>query len=245
MQIITTAIIKGGTGKTSTAAALLQAAAHSGKRCLAIDLDPQSNLTFFLSANQNQPGAFDVLQGQEVSEVIQSTAQNIDVIAGSPDLAAETTHTGSAKRLAKALQPIKGNYDLIIIDTPPTMGELTFNALQAATGLLIPLEADNSSIQGLYQITDIAHQMEKTNPDLQILGTVISRYDGRPKMNRFFMDAIAAAGSEAGAPFLKAIRQAIAVKEAQAMQKSLFDYAPRCKAAADYMDLYRMIEKEG
>lgn len=242
MQILTTAIIKGGTGKTTTAAALLQAAACSGQRCLAIDLDPQANLTYSLAANQNQAGAYQLLHEQEAQEVTQATAQNIDVIAGSPDLAAETTYPASARRLKAAIEPIKNEYDLIVIDTPPQMGELMFNALYAATGLIIPLEADNNSIQGLYQITDIANQIKgKTNPDLQILGTVVTRYDARPKLNRYLLDVIRDTGAEIGAPLLIAIRAAVAVKEAQAMQQSLFEYAPKSKATADYMQLYEKI----
>ena len=242
-MILTTAVIKGGTGKSSTAAALLQAAAHSGKRCLAIDTDPQSNLTFFLSADNDRPGSYELLHGQEVQEVLQSTAQDIDVIAGSPDLATEVTKPGSSSRLKKAIAPIKENYDLIIIDTPPQMGELTYNALMAAEGLLIPLEADNSSLQGLYNITDIAQQVQKANPDLQILGSVITRYDARPKLNRYLPDVIRDTGAEIGAPLLMSIRQAVAVKEAQAMQESLYKYAPRCKAAQDYKELLQIVYK--
>lgn len=246
MQIITAAVIKGGTGKTTTAAALLQAAALDGRKALGVDLDPQSNLTSLLSADPNAPGARDLLHGAAAPEVIQQTGQGIDCIAGCPDLAAEKTATGSASRLMRALEPIRAGYDLIVIDTPPQMGELTFNALQAATGLIIPLEADNSSIQGLYQITDIARQIGRSNRDLEILGTVVTRYDARPKLNRYFLEAIKEAGAAAGAPFLMAIRPAIAVKEAQAMQQSLFTYAPGSRAAADYLALYQKItRKEG
>ena len=242
MQIITTAVTKGGAGKTSTSAALLQAAAYNGKRCLAIDMDLQSNLSFFLSADTNHSGSRELLNGQEAQEVLQTTPQGIDVIVGNPDLATEVVKPGSSYRLREAIEPIKKEYDLIIIDTPPQIGELTYNALMAATGLLIPLEADNSSLQGLYNIIDITQQVQKANPELQIIGTVITRYDARPKLNRFFLEAIQEAGAETGAPFLKAIRQSIAVKEAQAMQRSLFDYAPKCTAAQDYMDLLKMID---
>ena len=124
------------------------------------------------------------------------------------------------------------------------MGELTFNALQAATGLIIPLEVDNYSLQGLYQITDIAHQMQRHNPKLKILGTVLTRYDNRPKINRYLKDVIADKGKEAGAPFLAAIRKGVAVTEAQAMQLSLFDYAPKSKPAQDYKALFNTIDKK-
>ena len=175
MQIITTAIIKGGTGKTTTTAALAQAAAADGKRVLAIDLDPQGNLSLFIGADQNQAGSYQLLHGADARQVIQRTQQDIDVIAASPDLATERTAPASAKRLQEALKPVKGMYDFIFIDTPPQMGELTFNALQASTGIIIPLETDNSSIQGLYQITDIAKQIQQgANTELCILGVIIS-----------------------------------------------------------------------
>lgn len=242
MQIITVAVIKGGTGKTTTAAALAQAAAAAGKKVLAIDLDPQANLTFTLAADQNRQGSYQLLHGADPQQLIQRTPQGIDVIAASPDLATERTAPASAKRLQAAIEPLR--YDYIIIDTPPTMGELTFNALQACTGLIIPLEVDNYSLQGLYQITDIAHQMQRHNPKLKILGAVLTRYDNRPKINRYLRDVIADKGKEAGAPLLAEIRKGVAVTEAQAMQLSLFDYAPHSKPAQDYKRLFEIISKK-
>lgn len=241
MQIITAAVIKGGTGKTATAAALAQAAAKADKKVLAIDLDPQANLSNAIGADQNSPGSYELLNGAPAAELIQATAQGVDAITASPDLATVKTSPGSAKRLQRALEPIAASYDLIVIDTPPTMGELTFNALQASTGLLIPLEADTSSLQGLYQICDIAHQMQRSNPALSITGIVITRFDSRPKFKRYMQEVIAEKGAENGAPLLIAIRNGIAVTEAAAMQQSLFDYAPNSKPAQDYKKLYQMI----
>ena len=243
MQIITTAVIKGGTGKTTTAAALAQAAKAAGKKVLAIDLDPQANLTFFLGADQNAGGSYDLLHGADPGEVIQHTAQGIDVIPASPDLATERTAPASAKRLEEAIKPLRRRYNLIVIDTPPQMGELTFNALQAATGLIIPLETDNSSLQGLYQITDIAHQMQRSNPKLIIKGVILTRYDQRPKLNRYLQEVIANAGREIGAPYLMGIRPGIAIREAQAMQRSIYEYAPKSKPAQDYKTLYERIKE--
>ena len=242
MQIITTAIIKGGTGKTTTAAALAQAATAAGKKVLCIDLDPQANFTFFIGADQNQRGSYHLLHGENPAALIQHTGQGIDVISASPDLAAEKTATGSANRLYNAIEPLKKKYDYIFIDTPPQMGELTFNALQASTGLLIPLETDNSSLQGLYQIADIAHQIKQSNRKLKILGVILTRYDSRPKLNRYIKDVITDKGKETGAPFLMAIRAGVAIREAQAMQQSLFDYAPESKPAQDYKELFETID---
>ena len=243
MQIITAAVIKGGTGKTTTAAALAQAAATDGKKVLCIDLDPQANLSFFIGADQNAPGSYQLLHGAEAAQLMQDTEQGIQAIAASPDLATERTTPASAKRLQEAIEPIKKDFDLIIIDTPPQMGELTFNSLQASTGLIIPLETDNSSLQGLYQITDIAHQMQRSNPALTIKGVIITRYDARPKINRYLKEVIAERGREIGAPFLIGIRPGIAIREAQAMQQSIYQYAPCSKPAQDYKKLYEMIRE--
>ena len=242
MQIITMAAIKGGTGKTTTAAALSQAAAAAGKRVIVIDMDPQANATYFIGADQNKAGCYELLHGADPATLIQHTAQDIDVISGSPDLATERTSTASAKRLQQAIEPLQAAYDYCFIDTPPQIGELTLNALQASTGLIIPLEADNSSMQGLYQVSDIAHHMQRTNPGLSITGTILTRYDGRPKINRTYKEAIEAAGKEAGAPYLMAIRPGIAIKEAQALQQSVYSYAPQSKPAQDYLKLFGMVE---
>lgn len=239
--IITAAVIKGGTGKTTTCAALAQAAADADKKVLAIDLDPQANLTSAIGADQNRPGSYALLNGTPAAQLIQHTPQGIHAIAASPDLAAVKTTPASAKRLQKALEPLQGDFDLIIIDTPPTMGELTYNAIQAATGLIIPLETDSNSLQGLYHITDIAHQMQGSNPALSIIGIILTRYDNRPKINRYIKSVVQEKGKEIGAPYLMEIRSGVAVREAAAMQESLYSYAPHSKPAADYKKLYKII----
>lgn len=240
MKILTTAIIKGGAGKTTTAVALAQAAKHSGASVLAIDLDPQANLSTFLGADPRQPGAYQLLHGESPAAVIQTTEQAVDVIAANIDLATEKTKAGSIKRLGNALEPLKKDYQLVIIDTPPQMGELTFNALHASTGLIIPLETDPGSLQGLYQIAGIAEQIRESNPSLEILGTLITKYDKRAKINRRLQETIASNPAE-GVPHLGEIRAGIAIREAQTLRVSLYDYAPRSNPARDYMALYKKI----
>ena len=242
MQIITTAVQKGGTGKTTTAAALAQAAAFEGQRVLCVDLDPQANYTFVLSADQNAPGSYQMLHGAPAAELIQTTPQGLDVIPASPDLATEQTKPNSARRLADALEPVKHEYDFIFIDTAPTFGELTFNALRASTGLIIPLETDTNSLQGLYNVVDIARQMQGHNDALQILGTVLTRYDKRSNLNKHLKAVIEENGREAGAPLLGTIRAGVAIREAQALQRNLYEYAPKSNPARDYMAIYKAIK---
>jgi chromosome partitioning protein len=242
MKIITAAANKGGTGKTTTIAALAQAAAAAGKKVIVLDMDPQTNATYFIGANMNKDGCYELLHGADPATLIQHTAQGIDVICGSPDLATERTSTGSAMRLQKAIEPLQAAYDYCFIDTPPQIGEPTINALQASTGLIIPLEADHSSMQGLMYLSAIAHHMQKTNPGLSIMGTILTRYNSRPKINRTYQQAIVGVGLAAGAPYLMAIRPGIAIREAQALQKSIYDYAPNSNPAQDYLQLFGMVE---
>lgn len=241
MKIITTAVIKGGTGKTTTAAALAQAAAAEGKRVLIIDLDAQGNLSYTVGADPNGAGSYELLHGASAADVIQHTAQEIDAITASPNLATEKTTPGSAKRLQEAIKPLKRKYDYIFIDTPPTMNELTFNALQASTGLIIPLETDSNSLQGLYRIIEIAQQIKESNPQLKVLGVILTSYDNRPKLHRYLREVIKEKAQEMGAPYLMEIRSGVVIREAQALQQSIYKYAPKSKPAQDYKKLFEMI----
>ena len=242
-KIITVAVIKGGTGKTTTCAALAQAAAANNKKVLAIDLDAQANLTAALGADPAEPGAYQLLHGAPIAETIQETAQEIDVISGAAILADEISEKNSVYRLEKALQPVLKYYDLIIIDTPPSLCELTYNALQAANGLLITTDADLGSLRGMYLLLDIAKEARQTNKKLKVLGSCITRYNGRPKINQYMRDVIAEQGAARKCPLLCEIRQGIAIQEAQAYKKSLFDYAPKSNPAKDYLELYKLIMK--
>lgn len=243
MEVITIAIQKGGTGKTTTAAALAQAAARAGRQVLAIDLDPQGQFGFTLGADSSRPGSYELLDGTQADELTQTVKAGLDVIPASWELSTITSSAGSARRLQRALMPVKGQYDLIVIDTPPTAGELQYNALQAATGLIIPLQADIYNLQSLYQITDTARQIQGSNPALTITGFILTQYDGRSTIARQMQEAIVGRAQLMGIPFLGAIRAAVAVKEAAALQRSLFDYAPKSKPAADYIALYEKITK--
>ena len=243
-MIYTIATQKGGTGKTTTAAALAQAAAYKKKTALAIDLDPQGNLTYCLAADPDRAGSYDLLHGAAAEVTIQTTPQGIDVIPASPDLQTETSGKGTARRLQNALTPIKGEYDIIIIDTPATAGELQYNALQAADRLIVPLEADAYNLQSLAQITEAAQQIKGSNPNLQIAGVLLTQYDPRPIINRQLQEMLKDNAAAQGIAYLGAVRKAVAVKEAAALQLSLFKYAPKSKPAADYMKIYKKLMKQ-
>lgn len=250
-QIITVSIQKGGTGKTTTAAALAQAAAFRGRRVLAVDLDPQGNLSQALATRAGDPtaNAYNLITGQLPAEdtIVSSgfgygpeAAQGVDVIPAHYNLAAVTSGKGSARRLSKALEPIRGRYDLIVIDTPAG-GELQYNALQAATGLIIPMNTDSFNVQSLYQMTDVARQFMQSNQGLSFTGIVLTNYDGRTNHARQIRHAIQDQAAALGVPYLGEIRRAIAVQEAATFMQSLYVSAPRSTAAADYLAIYDRI----
>lgn len=244
MNIYTIAVQKGGTGKTTTAAALAQAAAYKKKRVLAVDLDPQGNLSFCLAADTNKPGSYDLLQGTPAQYLIQKSAQGMDVIPASWSLSTEKTAPGSARRLQKALEPLRDKYDYIFIDTPPTAGELQYNALQAATRLIIPLETDVYNVKSMYQIINAARQIQKSNTALKIAGVLLTQYDKRAVINRQMRELVEQTASKEGIPFLGAIRKAVAMQEAAALQRSIFEYAPYSNPAGDYMRVFKDLIKQ-
>ena len=237
MQIISFAISKGGTGKTTSAAVLAQAAAIMGQKVLLIDCDPQGNLSFAVGADTNKPGCYEFLEGAPAADLIQTISDDLDIIPASWNLQTVTAGRGSALRLQKALQPIREKYSLIIIDTPPTPGVMQYAALQASTGVIIPLLADTYSLQAYYQIMDTIRQIQASNEALKVSGIIITQYDGRSTLSRQMRDTIITQAEAMGTPYLGTVRQAVAVKEAAALQSNLYMYAPKCKPAADYLQI--------
>ena len=244
-QIITIANVKGGTGKTTTAAALAQAAVKNGKCVLCIDMDATANLTFITGADKDAPGSYELLNGAAIADTIQRTAQGLDVIAGSAMLATEKTTSGSIDRLRDALKSAKRKYDLIVIDAPPALSELTYNATMASNGVLIPLETDANAIQGMFMIDEVVHRIKAKNKSLKIIGCIVTKYDKRPQLNRYFLEGIKSNADSNNIPYLMEIRQDIAIREAQTLRQNIFDYAPNSRAANDYEELYNMTIRKG
>lgn len=246
MQVLTIAVQKGGTGKTTTAATLCYAAVKDRKKVLAIDLDTQGNLSYSLNmrTGSNLPGSFNLLSGENPAGIIQHLDSGIDAIPANWQLSTMKAETGSARHLQTAIEPLKRLYDAIIIDTPPTAGTLQYNALQAATGLVIPLKTDVYSVQSLYQIVDTARQFQSSNPLLRIKGIVLTQYSKRSIIDRQMEKKIADAAAEYGLQIIGRIRQGVAVKEATALQENLYQYAPKSKPAADYWQLYKTLFKD-
>lgn len=241
-MIISVSVQKGGVGKTTTAAILSQAAAYKGARVLAIDIDPQANFSLAMGAqiSAGTGNSYNMFTGNPAADQIQRTAQGVEMIPAGRGLATLTTGKGSARRLQEALDPIRGVFDVIIIDTPTMGGELQYNAMLAADLLLIPLEADIYNIQSLYQTMDTARQIRQSNSRLEA-GFIINKYRGQTNIDRQLQDMLIDKGIEAGAQYLGTVRQAVAVKEAALLRKSLYEYAPKSNPAREYMDIFNAI----
>ena len=244
MRIISVANQKGGTAKTSTAHALATGAAYKGKRSLAIDFDPQGNLSFIMGADASRAGAYELMKQQaKAAQIVQYTSQG-DIIPASLNLAAaDIEFSGKPGRdffLQAALEPLQDAYDVVVIDTPPTLGTLLVNALTASDEVIIPMSADILSLQGLYQLAETIDQVKSfCNRGLKVTGILITKYSGRTVLARDIKETIEAKCAELGIPVLNTvIRDGVAVREAQTTQESLFAYAPNSNPAKDYLQLF-------
>lgn len=247
-MIYTIASQKGGTGKTTTAAALATWAHKEGRSALAVDLDPQGSLTYILRGDGNGPGSYELMKGTPAGQIIQKDRAGLpDIIPASLQLAgADAEYSSKPGRdflLKKALEPLIKRYGLIVIDTPPTLGTLLVNALTASDAVIIPVQADTFAMQSIYQLTDtIAQVKQYCNPALTVAGVVLTRYNGRTVLARDLRDGLEERCSTMGIRLYNtAIREGVAIKEAQAMRENLFDYAPKSKPAQDYRSLIKEI----
>lgn len=239
MKCISVTNQKGGVGKSTTAGALAAGLSLKGYSVLSIDLDAQSNLSYTAGAKTDGATALGVLTGEiSIEDAIQHT-QSGDIIPASKALAgadAFIADTGKEYRLREALEPIRGRYDYIIIDTPPALGILTINALTACDSVIIPAQADIYSLQGVEQLAETMKPVKKyCNPALTIEGILLTRYSPRSILSKEVAELAEQLAAKLGTKLFKTtIREAISVKEAQISQQSLYSYAPKAKVTGDY-----------
>ena len=238
-QIISIINQKGGVGKSTTAEALTAGLSLKRFKCLAIDLDAQGNFTYSSGAKTGKATILEVLTNEiKVTDAVQHTG-NWDIIASNKALAgadAFISGTGKEYRLKEALKSINCEYQYIIIDTPPALGVLTVNALTSCHSVIIPAQADIYSLQGIKQLSDTIQAIKKyCNSDLKVAGILLTRYNHRSILSREIAELAKQLADKLDAKlFNTTIREAIAVKEAQISQKSLFEYAPKAKVTQDY-----------
>jgi chromosome partitioning protein len=235
-KVVAFANQKGGVAKTTTTLNLGVALQELGHRVLAVDMDPQGNLTMSLGLNPDsvRPSMFDVLvNGVSIEEAL--FHQELDVVVSSIDLAAAeialSSQIGRERALSKALLQVRDRYDYIVIDTPPSLGLLTINALTASDAVIVPVQCEYLSLRGLAQLERTLELVrENLNPAVHIAGIVPTMYDSRTVHGR-----------EAVEVFATAIRKTIKFAEAPVKGESVLKYAPDSQAANAYRQLAREV----
>jgi chromosome partitioning protein len=244
---------KGGVGKTTTAVNASVELARMGIRVLLVDLDPQGNTTSSLGIDKTSldQTIYEVILGEApaAKAILPGIRPNLDLLPTTADLAAaEVDLVGIVHRerqLKRALATVAANYDLVIMDCPPSLGLLTVNALTAATGVIIPIQSEFLALEGVSQlITTIDLVKRQLNPGLDLLGVLITMYDARTNLSnsvveevrRFFPDRI----------FETLVPRSVRLAEAPSFGQSIGEYDPASRGSQAYASFTReLIERLG
>jgi chromosome partitioning protein len=248
-KVIAFANQKGGVAKTTTALNLAVAFKESGHRVLAVDMDPQGNLTMSQGVDPDKVelSMFDVLVHRTpIREII--VEREIDVAVASIDLAgaeiAMSTQIGRERALQKGLDEVKDDYDFICIDTPPSLGLLTVNALTAADKVIVPVQCEYLSMRGLVQLQNTLQMIrENLNPGVEIEGILPTMLDSRTVHAKEAVEILEENFGEL--VFKSRIRKAIKFAEAPVRGASVLKYDPKSTAAGAYRDLAKEVLTHG
>jgi chromosome partitioning protein len=240
-RILALANQKGGVAKTTSTLNLGVALAERGLDVLLVDLDPQSNLTMSqgIDPERVERSMFDVLVHKTpITEVIQH--REVDLAVASIDLAgaelALASMIGRERALEKALMPVRADYDYVLIDTPPSLGLLTVNALTAASGVIVPVQCEYLSLRGLVQLEATLQTIrENLNPDVRIRGILPTMLDMRLLHAREALDLLEK--NFGNLVFRTRVRKTVRLAEAPVAGKSVMAYDPTGAAAGAYRDL--------
>jgi chromosome partitioning protein len=236
---------KGGVAKTTSTLNLAVALQEQGLRVLVVDLDPQGNLTMSQGLNPDsiERSMFDVLVHRlPISEVIHE--REVDVAVSSIDLAgaelALSSQIGRERALEKSLAAVKAGYDYVLLDTPPSLGLLTINALVASDGVIVPVQCEYLSLRGLVQLENTLSMIrENLNPDVKIVGILPTMFDGRTLHAKEAVEIL----TENFGPlvFNTRIRKTVRYAEAPVKGSSVLKYDPTGPAADAYRDLAKEV----
>jgi chromosome partitioning protein len=244
-QVIAFANQKGGVAKTTTTLNLGVAFAESGLRVLCIDLDPQGNLTMSQGLNPDaiERSMFDVLVHRlPIDQVIEQ--REVAIAVSSIDLAgaelALSSQIGRERALEKALAPVKGDYDFVLVDTPPSLGLLTINAFVAADGVIVPVQTEYLSLRGLVQLENTLQMVrENLNPRVEVIGILPTMYDKRLTHSREADEILRENFGDL--VYHTRIRKTIRYAEAPVKGSSVLAYEPDGEAAELYRDLAKEV----
>ena len=246
-MIVSIANQKGGVGKTTTAINLAAALAMRGKRTLLIDMDPQSNSSMsYLDIRTIERSLYDVLSDSQCAladVIIESNVPNLLVAPARIALAKlEAKLVGEMDahfRLKDRLDPIRDEYEFIVIDCQPTLGLLTANALVASSHLLVPIQSSYFALEGTDDLLETVEKVRaRANPDLRLLGVLITMHDRRTAIARDIRNQIRAVFGEL--VFDTVICKSVRLEESPAYKEPIFTFAPDSSGATEY---YRLCEE--
>lgn len=240
-KIICIASHKGGVGKTTSAATLGSLFSSSGIRTLLVDLDAQRNLTSTFLGPRSKPEntLYEAFCGQCQLPVV-NVRENLDIVPSSLDMGAlDTVIAARIQResiLRRLLQPVAGEYDVVILDCPSQMGMITVNAFTAANSLIVPISCDAYAAEGLLQLIDMADVVRNgLNPDLSLDGIVVTRFHTRRTLDKMVESDVRERYGEL--VFETKIRENATIVQAPVVSLDIVSYDPKCNGALDYKAL--------
>lgn len=241
-RIIAFANHKGGVSKTTSVANIGAILAHEGKKVLLIDLDAQANLTDYYLRERPEETIYNALVDETPLPIV-GIEERLYIVPSSLEMVGLETKIADnidrAELLQILLEPIREQYDYILIDCPPSLGITTLNALIASTDLYIPLTAEAIPVRGLKMLTDAMERVKKRkNPDIKLSGIIITRWGGR-NLNKVIEESLRKNFGEV--VFKTKIRENISVAEAPTNFLDVATYAPSSHGAEDYRALTKEI----
>ncbi|MGV0362408.1 ParA family protein [Corynebacterium minutissimum] len=240
---------KGGVGKTTSTINMGACLAELGRKVLLVDLDPQGALSAGLGLTHDQIGdtIYDVMLDSDVSvhsAIVHTGVQGLDLVPANIDLSAAeiqmVNEVGREHTLARALRPVRKEYDFIIIDCQPSLGLLTVNALACSQGVIIPMECEFFSLRGLALLTDTVEKVaDRINFDLEVMGILVTMFDRRTRHAREVMDRVVEYFGDK--VFDTVITRTVRFPETSVAGEPITSWAPSSQAAKQYRDLAKEV----